>query len=454
MPSGLRAIARVFACIVIPACATAGQRTSYQATAYPAARSTSTTTASADLRAVVGTDVLDRDAYVRAVLSANPGVEAARQAWRAAQARVRQAGAFDDPMLEVSMAPLSIGSSDARFGYEIGISQQLPWFGKRALERDVMAAEADASASDLATTRRELAMAAVMLYDEYFVALRSLEINAQHVALMRTLQAAATAQFAAGHGSAQDALQAEVELTHLERDAATLKAGRDVVVAQMNELLHRDPSASLPPPTAELVMRAAVNQQGALRLSQTAVEGRAEISAARHRARAEAAKADAASREYYPTVTLSTSYGSMWDMPEHRWMVGFGINLPLPTEWRAGAVDEAHAARAQYESEIERMSDMARTQVYVALRKLDESEQVLGLFRERLLPVAKRQVDAAQAGFITSQNPFMAVIDAEKNLRSVELDHQLAQAECDRRHAELDRALGRIPGLDVQENDR
>ena len=47
----------------------------------------------------------------------------------------------------------------------------------------------------------------------------------------------------------------------------------------------------------------------------------------------------------------------------------------------------------------------------------------------------------------------MAVVAAEKNLRSVELDYQMARAECDRRRAELDRALGRIPGLDAQENE-
>jgi outer membrane protein TolC len=48
----------------------------------------------------------------------------------------------------------------------------------------------------------------------------------------------------------------------------------------------------------------------------------------------------------------------------------------------------------------------------------------------------------------------MAVVEAEKNLRSVELDYQMARAECDRHRAELDRALGRIPGLDTQEDKR
>jgi hypothetical protein len=111
-------------------------------------------------------------------------------------------------------------------------------------------------------------------------------------------------------------------------------------------------------------------------------------------------------------------------------------------------VDEANAMGAQYEADAARMSDMARTQVVVALKQLDEASHVLHIFEERLLPIARQQVDAARAAFISSQAPFVAAIDAEKNLRGVELDEQVAQADYDRRRGELDRALGRIPGLD------
>ena len=407
----------------------------------------------ADLTRLAAGDILARDAYVRAVLVINPSIESARQGWRAALARVRQAGTFDDPMIDVSMAPLSIGSN-ARFGYEVGIRQELPWFGKRALERDVMSAEAAASASDLEAVRRELAMTALLLYDQYFVAFRSLEINAQHLELMQSMRAAAIAQLESGRGSAHDALQAEVQLTHLERDAAVLEADRDIARAQMNELLHRDPATPLPPPVVELATRAPPDVQDAKQLERDVLARRPEIASARFHARAQSARAEAAEREYYPTFTLSTSYSSMWDMPEHRWVVGVGINVPLPSDRRAGAIDEARAAHAQYESEIARMSDMAKTQVYVALRKVQESEHVLRLFDTRLLPIAREQADASQAGFGASQVAFISVVEAEKNLRSVELDHKLAQAECDRRHAELDRALGRIPGLEVEEGKR
>jgi outer membrane protein TolC len=70
------------------------------------------------------------------------------------------------------------------------------------------------------------------------------------------------------------------------------------------------------------------------------------------------------------------------------------------------------------------------------------------------MPLARDQVDAARAGFISSQNPFTAVVDAEKNCRTVELDYQVARADYDRRWAELEHALGRIPGLDSKESDQ
>ena len=395
-------------------------------------------------------DVLDRGAYVRAVLERNPTVESARQGWHAARSRVQQSGTFDDPMVDIGLAPLSIGSATARAGYEIGISQKLPWFGKRDLEAS--AAEADAAQSDFEVLKRELALSAVLLYDQYFVAARSIEINAHHVELMRALRDAATAQFQAGRASAQDPLQAEAELAHLEHDSAVLAAQRAVTVAQMNELLHRAPELPLPPPPTELALPATPRTRDTEQLESDAITQRSEVRAARQRARGAQARADRAERESYPDLTVSTSYNSMWDMPEHRWMVGLGFSLPVQSGRRVGAADEARALRAQFDSDAAHLSDAARTQVFVALQQLQESEHVIGLFEKRLLPIARAQIDAARAAFTASQSPFTAWVETEKNLRRVELDYQMARAECDRHRAELERALGRIPGLDAQED--
>ena len=97
------------------------------------------------------------------------------------------------------------------------------------------------------------------------------------------------------------------------------------------------------------------------------------------------------------------------------------------------------------------MTDRSRTEVTVAFKRLEEARHVLHLFEARLIPVAREQVDAARAGFVVSRNDFVTVVGAEKNLRSVELESQVARANFDRRSAELERALGRIPGLDAKE---
>jgi outer membrane protein, heavy metal efflux system len=440
---------------LLPACAGTAGSSHYEAVSASYERSASALMArgASQQDGLPRGQVLERAAFVRAVLARNPSIESARQGWHAALGRERQAGAFDDPMVELQLAPLSVPSSKAPLGYEVMVSQMLPWFGKRSLDASAAAAEAEAAKSDFEGTKRDLALTALNLYDQYFVAYRSLEINAQHVKLMGAMRDAATAQFSSGRGSAQDALQAEAELTHMEHDAVVLTSQRDIVVAQMNELLHRPPGEPLPPPPDALPTPPPADATTG-HLEEQAVQGRQDIAAARQRARAAQSRADRADRDAYPDFTVSTSYNSMWDMPEHRWMVGLGFNLPIWSGKRGGMADEARAMQAQFQSDVARMSDMARTQVFVAVKRLEESEHVLRLMETRLLPIARERIDAARAGFVTSQNPFMAVIEAEKNLRDVELEYQMARANYAGRRGELDRALGKIPGLDLEEGDR
>jgi len=137
----------------------------------------------------------------------------------------------------------------------------------------------------------------------------------------------------------------------------------------------------------------------------------------------------------------------MWAMPEMRWMVGVAFNLPVQSGRRDGARDEADASRARFEQQATALGDKTRTEVAVAAARLREARHVVALYGERLIPIARDTIDAARAGFVASRNDFVAVIAAERNLRDVELGYLVARADVDRRSAELDRALGRIPGL-------
>jgi outer membrane protein TolC len=216
------------------------------------------------------------------------------------------------------------------------------------------------------------------------------------------------------------------------------------IIARINALLHREPTASLPAPPSELTIPAAPPALAVL--EQAALSARPQKAAAEARVRASEAKVAGARRAYYPDLELMASYDSMWDMPEHRWMVGIGIEVPIQRGKRDAEVEAAQARVAQARANVERAVDDIRSEVTRAHREVMEALHVVKLYDERLLPVARSQVDAALAGFTTGANDFSAVVRAERGLREIELIAFRARADAWRRQAMLDRAVGRLAG--------
>ncbi|HEY1557396.1 MAG TPA: TolC family protein [Kofleriaceae bacterium] len=399
--------------------------------------------AGARLAAVIGGKQLDRATLVAAVVAANRDVEAMRQAWRAAAAEVGAATALDDPMASYALAPLGIGSSTASFGQVIELRQKLPFPGKRRLAGEAALDDAEVSRADFQSAQLAVAELASQLYDDAFVNARALEINDRHRGLVEQMKKVAEARVASSRGSTQDALQAEVELGHLEHERVMLDTERETIVARINGLLHREPDAELPPPPSELPAPSAPPDVASL--EQAAIAERPQEAAAAARVRANETRASLAERAYYPDFELTGSYNSMWDMPAHRWMLGVGLNLPIERGKRAAEVAAAQARVAQARAEAEDASDEIRVEVVRAQRELVEAIHVLHLYDERLVPAARAEVDAAEAGFTTGQNDFPAVINAERGLRDIELGAFRARADAWRRQAALDRAVGRSP---------
>jgi outer membrane protein TolC len=399
--------------------------------------------ADARVTAAVSSPELDRRTLVEAVLIANRDLEAARQAWRAGVAEVSSAGALDDPMVTYEIAPLSLGSSTTQLGQRIQLRQKLPWPGKRSLAKDAAAAEASAMRDDLRAAQGDVAMLASQLFDDAYVNARAVEVNDQHRVLVEQMRKAATARVASGRGSTQDALQADVELGHLEHDRVMLETERVSIVARLNGLLHREPTASLPPPPKELALPTAADRAS---LAKLAPDRRPQRAAAEARIHAGEARVRQAERAYYPDFELMASYDSMWDMPAHRWMVGVAIDVPIQRNKRDGDAEAARARLAQAQATRDRLADDVRVEVTRAGRELEEASHVVHLYDTRLLPAARAQVEAAIAGFTTGQNDFPTVIAAQRGLREIQLAAVRARADVWKRQAALDRAVGRTPG--------
>ncbi|RIL07207.1 MAG: hypothetical protein DCC71_03670, partial [Proteobacteria bacterium] len=83
---------------------------------------------------------------IERALARNPELQAAESRWRSMLERTPQAGALPDPAITVRYHNedwgVTYGDSDFSF-LEVGVEQELPFWGKRALRRNLAAREAD-----------------------------------------------------------------------------------------------------------------------------------------------------------------------------------------------------------------------------------------------------------------------------------------------------------------------
>lgn len=385
---------------------------------------------------------LERAALIRAVIARNPDVASRRHAWQAARQRSRGAGVWEDPMLAYSFAPLSIGA--ARFGQTVELSQKLPWPGKLGSETAAAERDAEWMKKDIRISELDLALAASLAYDDYWLFERSLDVNAAHKGLLGEIQKSSEAQYSVGMGSLSEPLAIEVEITRLEEQALALRSERDVAVSRLNVLLHRAPETKLPPPpesrSADLTLPPASSE-----LQRRALGQSPELERVGAKVRAAEAEVKAAERQAYPDVTVMASYSTMWADPEHRLMLGVEAPIPLQRAERTSRVESARAKVAEARSETSHTAALVRADIDQARRQVIESIERVKLYDGRLLPAAKNQVAAARTDYVAGKTELAMAIAAERNLREIELGRLVAIAELWRRRARLDRALGRLP---------
>ncbi len=388
---------------------------------------------------------LEKKQLVQAVLARNPSLESARLAWQAVVAQQPQATALSDPMVSYSLAPASIGSNVVRFGQVVKVEQRFPWPSKLGLAGDVVLSDAEAAQADYEAVRLDLALLASLLFDEYAKVVRLLELNVEHRELTEDIKAAAMAQYEAGRAPQQEPLQAEVELSHVLHEQVLLEADRSVIIAKLNQLLHRAPQAPLPKPARVRFVPADIAET--TELQDQALEERPELRATDARIGARESAAELTQREFFPDLGIMGEYNSMWRETQHQWMLGVSLNLPIQIKSRRGAVDQANAELGRVRADLEVLSDEVRTEVDQSRQRVLEAQHVLVLYQNRLLPAARAQIQAARAGYQTGRNSFQALVDSERSLRTLEIQYEQALATFGQRGAELSRALGEMPGL-------
>jgi cobalt-zinc-cadmium efflux system outer membrane protein len=384
---------------------------------------------------------LQLEVLIEQVQVRNPSLEAVRAAWGAASQKYPQAVALEDPVFQSMYAPQSFtSSSNVQSSYYLGISQKLPWSGKRELRGQQANWEANAASFDVGETSLRLAEASRVAFLDYYLNERLRELLDSNIEAASDFRTTAKVKYEANQVTQQDVLQADVELAQLEQRQIELLQDRGVAIARINTLLHRRPDHPLPPPPA--VLPAVDDLSPVNTLRRNAADQRPELQAMASRVQAEQHAVELAYKEFLPDFEVMGRYDRFWTDKEQRGQVGVNMNVPLNRSRRNAAAQEAIFRVHKLQAELNQARDNLANDVQSAFVRMTGAINTVKLYENRILPASSENVSAAVAGYTAGTVDFLRLIQAQREKIELQEKHQTAVTELHRRRAELERAVG------------
>ena len=130
-------------------------------------------------------------------------------------------------------------------------------------------------------------------------------------------------------------------------------------------------------------------------------------------------------------------------MPEEmRPQLGMDVNVPLRQARRDAAVREAADRVCQRRAEYQDRLDQARYEVQAGLERAAQGRRVIRQYEEKILPLAERSLESAQANYTSGKLDFLRLLDAQRQLYAQREMYYQSIADYHRRLAELERAVG------------
>jgi outer membrane protein TolC len=395
---------------------------------------------------------LDLPSALAQVASANPALSAQAARVDAASARVRSAGGWSAPMLEVGVQNLPTTfrfDEDMMTMTMVGLEQRIPISGANGLRRDAAREGVSAARAALAQSRNERLGAAWEAYSDAFYA-GDLALDTEaHDGLMDRIVAAARARYTSGQGRLDDLLAAEAERARMRADAAMFRGEEAAARVRLDALRGRTPGGT-PEPLAEPPLpeldpdpRAWLADSTHPRLAEP------EASARQYHTAAAAAR-----RARWPDLDLRVSYGfrgTVQGVPMDDLMsASVGVMLPVFSGGREGADADEYEALARMSEADRREASLELAESVGAAHAIAQAgERQVTLLADTVLVAARKAVDAAWSSYQAGGADLARVLDMSHGLYQQDVALHRARQSLAHAHARLVALTGRTDLLGV-----
>lgn len=377
----------------------------------------------------------------------NPDLAGLRYEAAAADARTAQADALPDPRVRIELQDLTRGATqDATLlPNQVGstkytLLQDFPWFGTRDLRREAAGLSAQSAEQQTQGIWQDLAARIKEAYAQLYFLHRSEALVGEAQSVLAQLEKMALTRYANGLAPQQDAIRAQTAQSELHNERLNLRSERRQTESRLNALLARPPQAVLAPPEGLRPLPAAAQLDYAA-LEPRLLAHNPLLAAENLRAQAAERSSDLVRKNRYPTVTLGVSPTQYQDS-FREWGVMLEMNIPLQQSGRRAQERELQAMADAAHARRESMAFQVRTELASNLEALDAARQVEAQVRNALQVQAQLTLQAALAGYETGRVDFATVLDAQRQTQQARQTELMAQAESQKRLAQIERLLG------------
>ena len=401
-------------------------------------------------------DAAPLQALIGQAIKANPEIAAAAREKEAAAHRVSPAGAFDDPMLEAGL--ISVPIQSWRLNREdmtmkmLGISQRLPYPGKRGLREAVAAKDAESVALGYRETVNRVVRDVKVAYYDLALIERSIEIVERNKQLVAQLLHIAEGRYSVGQGAQADLLKVQTQLAKMDEELLQMRRERRSMEADLARAVGRGAEGA---PIKSVMPGLGATRISFDALSEAALRDRPQLLGLKTLIDKSQKALDLARKDYYPDFDLRVQYGQRDKMPDGAprsdlISLTLAINLPL---WGKQKIEpkiaEAQAMREQaismHQAQQNELIAKLRQQVAIA----EQNRESAKLYQTGILPQARLALESALAAYRVNRVDFSMLLDSQMTVFNYEVNHAAAVVAFNKALAEIDQLTGKA-GDDAQ----
>lgn len=382
-------------------------------------------------------------------LERNPEIQAAAREREAAARRVPPAGALDDPMLEAGIINLPFPATSFRREdmtmKMLGLSQRLPYPGKRGLREELAGKEAEVTGFGYHETINRVVRDVKTTYVDLSSVLEITRVVERNRFVLEQFQKTAEVRYAVGQASQSDVLKAQTQLSRMVEELIRLDRDRPSMQAELERAIARPIHEGELVPEPLSAWEVSLDLAG---LRQRAERSRPQIRGLQSTIE-RAQKAIALARaDYYPDFDVKFAYGQrerMSDGARRDDMISLtlAINLPIWQERkRDPRLAEALAMRDQATEMLRAQLNELAAKLRQQVALVEQSVKSVRLYETAILPQARLTVEAALTAYRANRVDFLTLLDSQMAVFNYEIARVQAAASFHKGLAEIDLLTG------------